>query len=119
MILYTEPSSFAGSHSATTLWPWALTPLTAAAVAAWLIAFGAAAVLALLERDLQRLYAAAAGYTVFGLLALLAVARFSGQVRWASPAAIIYLIVVSSVVVTGSAGWLLAASPAFRRRSEP
>jgi hypothetical protein len=109
---------FADPHGATVLWSWTLTPLTAQAVAAWLIAFGTAAVLAMLERDLRRLHTAAAGYAIFGLLALLAVARFAGQIRWASPAAIIYLIVVSSIVVTGSAGWLLASRPALRRHNE-
>jgi hypothetical protein len=110
---------FAGPGSAATLWPWKLTPLTARAVAAWLIAFGAAAALALLDRDLRRLRAAAAGYAVFGLLALVAVARFAGQVHWGSAAAVVYLIVVGSVLITGSAGWLLAARPALRRRNEP
>ena len=70
--------------------------------------------LALLERDLRRLRAAAAGYTVFGLLALLAAARFTDQVRWASPAAVVYLIMAGSVLVTGATGWLLATRPVRR-----
>ena len=119
MILFPDARSFAGSSSAGAVWPWTLTPLTAAVVGAWLIAFGAAAVLALLGRDLRRLRAAAAGYAVFGLLALVAVARFADQVRWGSPAAVSYLIVLGSVVVTGAAGWLLAAAPALRRRQQP
>jgi hypothetical protein len=108
---------FADWHSAATLWPWTLTPLTAGAIAGWLISFGVAAILALLERDLRRLHAATAGYTVFGLLELLAVARFAGQIHWASPAAIIYLTVASSVVAAGSAGWLLGNRPALMRRN--
>ena len=57
-----------------TLWPWPLTPLTARVVAAWLIAFGVAAVLTLVERDLSRLAAGAVAYTVFGVLELIAAA---------------------------------------------
>jgi hypothetical protein len=40
------------------------------------------------------------------------VARFTGEVRWSSAAAIVYLIVIGSVLITGSAGWLMVAGPA-------
>jgi hypothetical protein len=94
--------------TASTLWPWTLTPLTARVVAAWLVAFGVAAVLALVERDLDRLAAGAVAYTVFGVLELLALLRFPDEPRWDSVAGIAYLVVLVSVVPVGAAGWLAA-----------
>lgn len=109
--LYVAPST------ARTLWPWPLTPLTARAVSAWLIAFGVAAVLTLVERDLSRLTAGAVAYTVFGVLELLALLRYGDVGRWDSPAGIGYLIVLISVVPVGAIGCWLVADRARRRRA--
>jgi hypothetical protein len=100
---------FVVPSTAKSLWPWTLTPLTARVVAAWLIAFAVAAVLTVLERDLDRLAAGTVAYTVLGVLELLALPRFSGDVRWGSAAGIGYLVVLISVVPVGAAGWLAAA----------
>jgi len=103
--------------TARTLWPWPLTPLTARAVSAWLIAFGVAAVLTLIERDLSRLTAGAVAYTVFGVLELLALLRYGDVGRWDSPAGIVYLVVLISVVPVGAIGCWLVADRARRRRA--
>jgi hypothetical protein len=100
---------FAAPSTAGALWPWTLTPLTARVTAAWLVAFGVAAVLTLLDRDLVRIAAGAVAYTVFGVLELLALARFSGEPDWSSPAGIGYLVVLVTVVPVGAAGWVAAA----------
>ncbi len=77
--LYVAPST------ARTLWPWPLTPLTARAVSAWLVAFGVAAVL-----DADRAgpgagsTAGAVAYTVFGVLELVALLRYGDVGRWDS-----------------------------------
>ncbi|MET1007762.1 MAG: hypothetical protein ABWX96_19590, partial [Propionibacteriaceae bacterium] len=81
VVLFVAPSA------ASSIWPWTLTPLTARMVAAWLVAFGLAMGLAMRERDLLRLEIPAIGYTVFGLLQLVALVRFRDQVSWDSPAA--------------------------------
>jgi hypothetical protein len=114
--LYVAPAT------ASSLWPWALTPLTARAVASWLVAFGLAAALAIMEQDLGRLELPAAAYTVLGSLQLEALVRFAGQVRWASPAAAAYVAVLVTVVATGAYGWWAGfghhrgrVSPAARR----
>jgi hypothetical protein len=99
---------FVAPSTATTLWPWTLTPLTARVVAAWLVAFGVAAALTLIERDLDRLAAGAVAYTVFGVLELLALLRFLDVPRWDSVAGIAYLVLLVSVVPVGAAGWLAA-----------
>ena len=91
--------------TASPLWPWALTPLTARAIASWLIAFGLAAALAIQERDLGRLELPAAAYTTLGALQLDVVVRFADQIRWTSPAAGLYVAVLIAVVATGAYGW--------------
>ena len=83
-------------------------------VAAWLVAFGVASVLALLERDLERLAISAVAYMLFGLLQLAALARFEDSVRWGSVAAKVYLVLLLTVVPTGAFG--LWTSVRGRRR---
>ena len=96
------------------LWPWALTDLTARAIGAWLIGIGFAAVHANRENDLTRITPLAGGYTAFAVLELIALARYAGDVNWATPAALIYLAFLLSIIPVG-----LAALPIRRwiRRS--
>lgn len=79
--LFVDPGTASG------LWAWPLTPLTARVVAAWLLAFGLATGLAAAAGDLARLRTATVSYTVFGLLELVALLRFRGTVDWSAPAA--------------------------------
>jgi hypothetical protein len=102
---------FGTPTTATGLWPWTLTPLTARVVAAWLVAFGVATALAAVVGDLERLRTAAIAYTVFGVLVAVAVARFSGTVEWSEPSSWVFAALVVAVIVTGAAGWLLAPTP--------
>ena len=104
---------FVAPSTAATLWPWPLTPLTARVVAAWLVAFGVATALAAVAGDLERLRTAAIAYTVFGVLVLVAVARFPGTLDWDQPPAWIFVGVAVAVVLTGAAGW--RAAPAASR----
>jgi hypothetical protein len=117
VMLVAGVAMFAVPGTARTLWPWTLTPLTARVVAAWLVAFGVAAVLTLVERDLSRLAAGAVAYTVLGVLELLALVRYSGEVRWGSAAGVAYLVLMVTVVPVGAAGWVAAARA--RRRPVP
>jgi len=111
VVLFVTPTT------ATGLWPWQLTPLTARVVAAWLVAFGVATALAAVAGDLERLRTAAIAYTVFGVLVAVAVARFSGTVEWGEPSAWVFAALVVAVVVTGAAGWRLAPVPRRARRA--
>jgi len=108
VMLFVDPARWA------TLWPWPLTPLTARVVAAWLAAFGIASLLAMAERDLERLEISAVAYMVFGVLELLALARYEDSVRWGSAAATVYLVLLVTVVPTGAYG--LWTSVRARRR---
>jgi hypothetical protein len=102
VILFVQPAAAAN------LWPWTLTPLTSRMIAAWLLSFGLAMGLAWWERDLGRLEIPAIGYTVFGVLQLLALLRFRDQVAWDGTAATVYLVVLLTLPLTGALGWWLA-----------
>ena len=100
--LYVDPTT------AATLWPWALTPLTARVTAAWLLAFGLATMLAAFAGDLHRLRTATIAYTLFGVLVLAAVLRFPATVAWERPVAWLFLGMTVAVILTGAAGWRAA-----------
>ncbi|CCH90463.1 conserved membrane protein of unknown function [Modestobacter italicus] len=107
-LLVTGIALAAAPSSAPTLWPWPLTPLTARVVAAWLIAFGVATALAAFAGDLARLRTSAIAYTVFGVLTLVAVARYPDTIDWDGAPAWVFLAVTVAIVVTGAVGWRMA-----------
>ncbi|WP_179224222.1 hypothetical protein [Geodermatophilus pulveris] len=111
VLLVVGVALYAAPSTATALWPWPLTPLTARVLAAWLVAFGAATALAAVAGDLRRLRTAAVAYTVFGVLVALAVLRYPGTVAWGGPAAWAFLAMTAAIVATGAAGWRLAPAP--------
>jgi uncharacterized integral membrane protein len=102
VVLYAAPAT---ENSA---WPWQLTPLTARATGAWLISFGVAALLALRENCMVRLQISSLAYGVFGLLELIAALRYAGDLRWNEPAAWIFVVVATTIALTGLYGWLAA-----------
>jgi hypothetical protein len=69
------------------LWPWPLTPLTARAVAAWLVAFGLGAVLASRANDLRRMEISAWSYGLMAVLELVVGIRHMDLIRWTEPSA--------------------------------
>jgi hypothetical protein len=98
-LLFVDPTT------ATSVWPWPLTPFTGRVLAAWLVAFGLGTAIAAVAGDLAWLRTSTIAYTVFGVLVLVAVARFPATIAWDDPAAWAFLIVAVAVVVTGAAGW--------------
>ena len=116
ILLVVGAPMFIAPTTSTTLWPWALTPFTTRVIAAWLLAFGLATALAALGGDLERLRTAAIAYTAFGVLVLVAVARFSGTLDWGDPATWLFIAVAVAVAVTGAAGWRAAPTPAGTSR---
>ena len=87
------------------LWPWPLTPLTARAVAAWLLILAVVAVQLTREDDWPRLRPLFASYTVLGVLQMVALARYPEQVRWGSPAAWVYVAAVAATTILGLCGY--------------
>jgi len=101
----------------THLWPWALMPLTGRAVGTWLVGLGIAAAHAVSENDALRIRVASISYLVFGLLQLLALARFGSEVVWSKPVAWVYLAFLVSTLVAGLQGWLQSRPPLERQSS--
>jgi len=108
-LIFTDPATAAW------VWPWDMPPFTARVVAAWLLAFGLATALAALGGDLRRLRSAAIAYMVFGVLVLVAVARFPETLEWDAAPAWIFVGSAVAVVLTGAAGWRAAPPAAVGR----
>ena len=110
-----------------TLWPWALTELTARAVAAWLVALGVGAVLAVAQDDLVQLRPAAVTGAVLALLQLAALVRFGSDLDRGSPAAALYVLALLGMLVVGVVGTVRSRdagrpgrrAPRRRRRGAP
>jgi hypothetical protein len=88
------------------LWPWPLTPLTAGAVAAWLLTIALGCWWSLREADWRRIRVAFPGYFTFAALALIGAARYSdaldgGARTW------IYLAAQVALLVFAAAAWLV------------
>jgi hypothetical protein len=96
-----------------TLWPWALTPLTARAIAAWLIGIAIAAAHSAFENDFRRVHPAAVSYVLLGLLHSVAVARYSEQIE-RGPTAWVYVAVIVVSVAVGLYAWSVAWRMEFR-----
>jgi len=91
-------------------WPWALTPLVARAFAGWIVGLGLAALLAIRERDLERLRIPAVAYVAFASLMLIALGRFADQVSWSRPSAWFFVIWVVTLGAIGIYGATRRAS---------
>ncbi len=112
VLLVVGVALFVAPLSARLIWPWALTPLTARMVAAWLVAFGVASFLILLQANLLESRISAWAYATLGALELVVVLRYPGTIRWSSPAAWLYTALAISIILL--AGWAIA-----RTRSAP
>jgi peptidoglycan/LPS O-acetylase OafA/YrhL len=98
--LFISPSGLDGA------WPWALTPLTARAIASFLLGFALAAAIALRGNCLRRFRGAALTYAVLGALELLAAAIHSGD--FSGDAALpLFVAFFATVLAAGVAGTTL------------
>jgi hypothetical protein len=86
------------------LWPWTLTPLTARAIGAWLLGLGVAAAQVMLENGWRRARPVFLSSVVFGVLQLIALARYPGNVTWDGAAIWAYLATLVSLCLTGAYG---------------
>jgi hypothetical protein len=94
-------------------WPWPLTPLTARAMASWILGLGGVLAMAFWENDWIRIRIATISYTVLGILQLVALARYSGGFTWGWRGSL-YTALVASVLLLGVYG-LAQAARAGRR----
>lgn len=91
-------------RSAAAFWPWALTPLSAQIIGAWLIALGVAAALAIVQGDVGRQLVAATTYTAFGVFEFVAVTWHWPQLNRHDAWLWAYLTFLAAVVLTGAFG---------------
>jgi hypothetical protein len=86
------------------IWPWVLTPLTARAIGAWLIAVGAGMAQAIWENDLDRIRIALVSFALYGALQLIAVARYPDAINWSSPQAWLFAAFPVILMLSGVVG---------------
>jgi hypothetical protein len=103
-------------------WPWPITPLTARAMASWLLGLGGVLATAVWENDWIRIRIATVAYAVLGVLQFVAAARYSGDLK-GGPAEGIYLVFVGVVLVLGAFGLvrgeLAARGPVSHKEPAP
>ena len=100
-------------------WPWDLTSLTARAIGAWLIAVGAGMGQAVWENDLERVSIALVSFAIYGVLQLVALARYPGTVNWLSPQAWLYAAFPVLLLVTAACGLTLGQAVRWMSRPPP
>jgi hypothetical protein len=84
-------------------WGWALTPLAARALAAWLIAYGLMDGVLLLQNDRAACKVPAAGYLVSSGMAFMALFRYAPDMNWSSAGGLGYLIFLACMLGLGLA----------------
>jgi hypothetical protein len=96
---------------AASLWPWPLTPLTGRAVGAWLLGTGFIAAHVAIENARERVDIAQLSYAAFGVLQLVAVARYWDTPEWSVLGEVAYLGFLATITAVGLYGWLTRAGP--------
>ena len=97
-------------------WPWAITPLTGRALAAWIVGLGVAAVLAFYERDLRRVRGGLWAFGVIGAAGLIAVARYAEDLRggvgtWLLVAVLAVMVLLNAVAAVMERAGATTRSP--------
>lgn len=90
-------------------WPWSLTPLVAQAMASWLLGLALVLATAVWENDWGRIRLAALSYLVLGALQLVAVVRYSADLK-GGPSEALYVAALVMILITGATGTLLSAA---------
>jgi len=93
------------------LWPWALTPLTGRATAAWVVALGLLLASMAWEDDRVRVVT---GWALLATLVPLAVAapvRFDEGIGWGGPEMVVYLALGGVLLAMAVCGLFIAARP--------
>ncbi len=85
-------------------WPWAITPLTGRAIAAWMAGLGVAALQAVWENDLRRTRIGMGAVLTVGVLGLIAVARYSDDITSWWPGGWVLVIVLGLMALAGGFG---------------
>ncbi|MFE0021627.1 oxygenase MpaB family protein [Amycolatopsis sp. NPDC059021] len=101
VMFYARPERFR------TWWPWPVSVLDLRELCVWMITIGVLVLCATADGDLRRVAVGLAALVDFGLLALIGVLRYAGDLRWQTPSAWIFVAVVVVLLGTGAIGLLL------------
>ncbi len=96
------------------LWPWTLTPLTARAVGAWLLAIAVISAQTALEDDVLSTRPAFITMTALGVLQIAALLRYPSDFRWMSVAGWVYLLILIGMLYAGAYSLLFPRSQSLR-----
>jgi hypothetical protein len=111
VVLVIGTALWVAPSSADSLWPWALTPLTARAVGAWLLALATGLAVTIWERDWTRIQVAVVTYAAMPVLQLVALLRYSNTFNWGGTGAWAYVAFLVSILFLGLFGirrtWLV------------
>jgi hypothetical protein len=105
IMLVTGIILFLSPATVSTFWPWALTPLTSRAIGAWLIGIGVIALHMTWENDHRRNRIAYISYATLGILQVVSLVRYVGEINWSTAGSWIYLLFVISIIPLGLYGW--------------
>ncbi len=105
---------FAVPAVGTQLWPWALTPLAARAVASGLVGIGVGAGYGAWQGDRQHALLIFASFAVLSVLQLLALTRFADDLDWSRPVSWLHVAFFVGLGALGALG--LIARLAVRQR---
>ena len=108
VVLAVGVAMFVAPGTASHLWPWPLTPLTARAISSWLVGLGLVLAWAVRERDWGRLAPATYAYTVLGVLEFVAILRYPSTIDWGRPAAWVFVVMLGAVLACGLFGSVAA-----------
>jgi hypothetical protein len=104
---------FVAPGETASLWPWALSDLTARAIAAWMLAVATTILVSTRENDWTRLTGPMVGYAAIAVLQLVALARYPDTPDWDDASAWVYLAFLIGMLAVGVYG--AAASVASKR----
>jgi hypothetical protein len=104
---------FVAPGETASLWPWALSDLTARAIAAWILAIATTILVSTWENDWTRLTGPMVGYAAIAALQLIALARYPDTPDWDEFSAWAYLAFLVGMLAVGIHG--AAASIASKR----
>ena len=95
---------FANPAGMIPLWGWDLTPLTARALGAWLVAIGICSAQAIWENDWARVKVGMISYALLGLLQLVVFVIFFDGILLANPGALVWVAYCLFVLIVGGYG---------------
>ncbi|WP_020672365.1 oxygenase MpaB family protein [Amycolatopsis nigrescens] len=98
---------FADPEQGVSWWPWPVSVLDLRELCVWMVTIGLLILHATVDGDLRRGAIGLAALVPFGVLALIGVLRYPGDLNWDSPSAWIFLSVVVVLLGTGAIGLLL------------